>query len=72
MNEKMKEFIKENNIRNQETKKTYKNKKIEWISKTLVHLYLASPSKVQFALARYGVKTLLKKKKSKNKDLIRH
>jgi len=33
-----------------------------WIKRKLLKLYLSSPTKVQYTLAKYGIKGVLKKK----------
>jgi hypothetical protein len=42
------------------------------INKTLTKLYFASPPKIQFALARYGIKAVMSKSKQELDELIRH
>ncbi|HXH76278.1 MAG TPA: hypothetical protein VNJ08_15005 [Bacteriovoracaceae bacterium] len=43
-----------------------------WLEKQLVKLYLKSPNKVQFALAKYGVKHVVKKKKADLEEMLKH
>jgi hypothetical protein len=45
---------------------------LEFVKKTLVKLYFASPPKIQFALAKYGVKAVMNKNKEELDELIRH
>lgn len=40
--------------------------------KSLVSLYLACPSKVQYALAKVGIRMVVKKKKAQIEEFIRH
>lgn len=42
------------------------------VKKSLIHLYLASPAKVQYALAKFGVRMVVKKKKAELQEFIRH
>lgn len=43
-----------------------------WFKKKMVKAYLKSPPKVQYALAKFGVKTIVNKKKMELEELIRH
>jgi hypothetical protein len=45
---------------------------MEFVKKNLIKLYFASPPKIQFLLARYGVKAVMNKNKEELEDLIRH
>lgn len=44
----------------------------ELVKKNLIKLYFASPPKIQFLLARYGVKAVMNKNKEELEELIRH
>jgi uncharacterized protein YajQ (UPF0234 family) len=52
------------------------NQKLEHLNKEvkkkLVKLYFKSPAKVQFALAKYGIKAIMNKKKEDLEEIIRH
>lgn len=48
------------------------NETIELVKKNLTKLYFASPPKIQFLLARYGVKAVMNKNKEEMEELIRH
>jgi hypothetical protein len=43
-----------------------------WLKEQLIKLYLKSPHKVQYLLARYGVKFLVNKKRSELQEFMRH
>lgn len=43
-----------------------------WFKKKMVNAYLKSPPKVQYALAKFGVKSIVNKKKTELEELIRH
>lgn len=45
---------------------------LEFVKKNLIKLYFASPTKIQFLLARYGVKAVVNKNKGELEELIRH
>jgi hypothetical protein len=45
---------------------------LEFVKKNLIKLYFASPPKIQFLLARYGVKAVMNKNKEELEELIRH
>lgn len=45
---------------------------LENFKKNLYKLYFASPPKIQFLLAKYGVKAIVNKKKEEIEELIRH
>ncbi len=49
-----------------------KEESLNRFKRTLIKCYLASPPKIQYALAKYGVKVILHKKKSELEELIRH
>jgi hypothetical protein len=57
---------------NKSIKKVKKEIEPGIVKKTLIKMYLASPPKVQFALAKYGIKAVLNKKKEELEELIRH
>jgi hypothetical protein len=42
------------------------------VKKKLLKLYFKSPPKIQFALARFGIKAVMNKKKEELEELIRH
>lgn len=42
------------------------------VKKTLIKAYLKSPSKVQYALAKFGVRMVVKKKKAEFQEFMRH
>lgn len=42
------------------------------VKKTAINLYLASPTKLQYILARWGVKIVVKKKKQEISQILRH
>lgn len=68
-----KEFLKDNLVRINELKQSAREKLgLTWFRQNLIKLYFKSPSKVQYALAKYGVKALLHKKKAQLEDLIKH
>jgi len=46
--------------------------RIDFVKKNLIKLYFASPTKIQFLLARYGVKAVMNKNKEELEELIRH
>ncbi len=73
MREETREFIKDNLVRiNQGVQKAKRKVELGWFKETLVKLYLKSPPKVQFALAKYGVKAVLNKKNHDKDQLIKH
>ncbi len=43
-----------------------------FVKKALINAYLASPSKVQYALAKFGVRMVVKKKKAELQEFMRH
>lgn len=43
-----------------------------WLNKQLIKAYLKSPPKVQYALAKFGAKHALKKKKSDLEHILKH
>ena len=45
---------------------------VGWFKKKMVKAYLKSPPKVQYALAKFGVKQVINKKKTELEELIRH
>lgn len=45
---------------------------VELVKKNLIKLYFASPPKIQFLLARYGVKAVMNKNKEDLEEVIRH
>lgn len=45
---------------------------ISWFKKKMVKAYLASPTKVQYALAKFGVKSVVNKKKMEIEEFLRH
>ena len=47
----------------EESARHAKKKARKWVTKELMKLYLKSPAKVQFALAKFGVKRAIKRKK---------
>jgi hypothetical protein len=42
------------------------------LKKSLLNLYLKSPHKLQYALAKFGLRHIVKKKKSESVEIIRH
>jgi hypothetical protein len=68
-----KEFLKENFVRINEKVQHARDKvHLDFVKNALIKLYFASPSKIQFALARYGMKAILNKKKEEPEELIKH
>lgn len=49
-----------------------KEVKPSWFQKQMVKIYLKSPLKVQYVLAKYGIKHVVKKKKDGLEHMIRH
>jgi hypothetical protein len=47
-------------------------KRDSWLKKQLVKLYLKAPPKVQLALARQGIRHVLKKKKAHLENVLKH
>jgi hypothetical protein len=45
---------------------------VEIVKRNLTKLYFASPPKIQFLLARYGVKAVMNKNKEELEEVIRH
>lgn len=73
MREETREFLKDNLVRiNQGVQKAKEKVDLGWFKETLVKLYLKSPPKIQFALAKYGVKAVLNKNTNKHDHLIKH
>ena len=68
-----KEFLKDNLVRINELKQSAREKLgLTWVRQNLIKLYIKSPSKVQYALAKYAVKSLVHKKKAELEELIKH
>lgn len=42
------------------------------VKKTAINLYLASPTKLQYVLARWGIRMVVKKKKQQIQQFMRH
>lgn len=73
MREETKEFLKENIGKiNQRVHEAKEKVDLGFIEKKLIKLYFKSPAKVQFALARFGIKAVMNKNKKKLDELIRH
>lgn len=73
MKKNAKENLKEIQVRLNEAANTVKGKvKISKFKKGLIKLYLKSPPKFQYALAKYGVKHVIKKTKEDIEEVIRH
>jgi hypothetical protein len=62
--------LKETFIAAEETAHKARKKARSWVRKELVKLYLKSPAKVQFALAKFGVKRAIKRKKEEFKEYL--
>ena len=43
-----------------------------WLREKLIKLYLKSPHKVQYMLARYGIRMVVKKKRAEIQEFMRH
>jgi hypothetical protein len=43
-----------------------------WVREQLVKLYLKSPHKLQYLLARYGIRFVVNKKRSEMQEFMRH
>jgi hypothetical protein len=43
-----------------------------WLRENLIKLYLKSPHKVQYLLARYGIRMLVNKKRAELQEFMRH
>ena len=43
-----------------------------WMREQLARLYLKSPHKVQYLLARYGIRMVVNKKKGEIQEFMRH
>ncbi len=43
-----------------------------WLREKLIKLYLKSPHKVQYMLARYGIRMVVNKKRSEMQEFMRH
>lgn len=73
MREETKEFLKDNLGKiNQRVHEVREKVDLGFIQKNLIKLYFKSPAKIQFALARFGVKAVMNKNKKELEDLIRH
>lgn len=44
----------------------------QWLKNSLYNLYLKSPHKLQYALAKFGIRHIVKKKSSDSVEIIRH
>lgn len=66
MKEEALDFIKEN------VKKVKDKVDLSIVKNSLIKLYFASPPKIQFLLARYGVKAIVNKNKEELEEIIRH
>lgn len=44
----------------------------EWVKKKLLKLYLSSPSKIQFALAKFFIQDIVNKNNTELEEIIRH
>ena len=66
-------IIKNNLVRlNTGTRRVMKNLKPKWFTEKMVKVYLKSPPKIQFALAKFGIKHVLIKQKHEIEEPIRH
>lgn len=43
-----------------------------WLREKLLKLYLKSPHKIQYLLARYGIRMVVNKKRSELQEFMRH
>lgn len=43
-----------------------------WVKEKVLKLYLRSPRKVQYLLARYGIRIAMKKKRARMLEFMRH
>lgn len=43
-----------------------------FVKKTLLKTYLAAPTKIQYALAKFGVRFVVRKKKAELQEFLRH
>ncbi len=43
-----------------------------WLREKLIKLYLKSPHKVQYMLARYGIRMVVNKKRAEIQEFMRH
>lgn len=67
------DFVKNNLARlNEGVLKIKEQFKPKWLTKKMVQVYLNSPPKIQFALAKFGIKHVLKKQKEEIEEPIRH
>ncbi len=72
-----KDLMKEALVRWNETKQSLRarvDEKLDLgiVKKSLIQIYLASPAKVQYALAKLGVRMVVKKKKAELQEFMRH
>ncbi len=66
-------LLKNNLVRlNSGTRRIVKNLKPKWLTQKMVRVYLKSPPKIQFALAKFGIKHVLIKQKEEIEEPIRH
>lgn len=73
MKEETRELIKENLVKVNETvQKVRTSIDGKWMKEKLLKLYFKSPPKIQSALAKYVVNSVLNKNKSESSELIRH
>lgn len=63
--------LKETLMAVEETAHEARRRARKWVKKELVNLYLKSPTKVQIALAKFGVRRAIKRKKEEFKDYLR-
>jgi hypothetical protein len=72
MKEVTKEILKDNLVRVNETIQKAKEKvEIPFMKKLMIKIYLKSPAKVQYALAKMGVKNVIEKKKTAFKEMLK-
>lgn len=43
-----------------------------WLKDKIIKLYLKSPHKVQYLLARYGIRMVVNKKRAEMQEFMRH
>ncbi len=73
MRDKTSILIKNNLVRlNTGAQRMVKNLKPKWLTEKMVRVYLKSPPKIQFALAKFGIKHVLVKQKEEIEEPIRH
>ena len=73
MRDEARNLIKNNLVRlNEGALKIKEILKPKWLTKKMVSVYLKSPPKIQFALAKFGIKHVLIKQKEEIEEPIRH